>query len=286
MAHKEEELICPNCSSATTKNYCAQCGQENHLHNETFWGLTMHFIGHYFHYDSKLWTTLRTMWLQPGALTIAYHKKQRMRYIPPISLYIFVAFVFFFSYVAIYPLVAPEDTHKETNTDTHAAEMKKPETHKRSIEEILTRANFNDLSRSVVKLKQKHPDTEDYLVEKIQHYLPRIFFFMIPAMALILQLLFYRQKKQHYVSHAIFSLHYHTFWFSIWTINVLIPVNSPLLDGLFHVICCCYFVAAMRNVYTLSWPRAIFGSITTGMIYALIISLVMLTLIYVTIVTA
>src|ERR1044072_8511954 len=95
MSHHNQEIICPNCGFKASHNYCAQCGQETHLHKDTFWGLVMHFIGHYFHYDSKFWKTVKALLTKPGKLTVAYWNKQRMRYIPPVSLYIFLSAVFF-----------------------------------------------------------------------------------------------------------------------------------------------------------------------------------------------
>src|ERR1700743_3096572 len=55
----------------------------------------MHFLGHYFHYDSKFLQTMKALWFSPGKLTIAYWNKQRMRYISPVSLYIFISAVYF-----------------------------------------------------------------------------------------------------------------------------------------------------------------------------------------------
>ena len=95
MSQHTESMICPNCGSVASDNYCAHCGQENHLHKETFWGLVAHFIGHYFHYDSKFWQTMKALWFSPGKLTLAYMNKKRMRYIPPVSLYIFISAVYF-----------------------------------------------------------------------------------------------------------------------------------------------------------------------------------------------
>jgi hypothetical protein len=95
--HSSEPKNCPNCGYPAVDNYCAQCGQENHLHKDTFGALIMHFAGHYLHYDSKFWQTLNTLWFKPGLLTTAYWEEKRMRYIPPMSLYIFVSFIYFFT---------------------------------------------------------------------------------------------------------------------------------------------------------------------------------------------
>ena len=89
------QKICPNCNSYTSDNYCGHCGQANHLHDDTFWNLISHFTGHYFHFDSKLWRSLRTLISKPGKLALAWKNKQRKRYVDPIGLYIFVSIVFF-----------------------------------------------------------------------------------------------------------------------------------------------------------------------------------------------
>ncbi len=88
-------MNCPNCNHHTEENYCSHCGQKNHLHKETIWSLAAHFFAHYFHFESKFRLTFKTLITCPGALAIAYHQKQRMRYVPPINLYIFLSVVFF-----------------------------------------------------------------------------------------------------------------------------------------------------------------------------------------------
>jgi len=92
---EKQEYICPNCGSVASGNYCPQCGQETHLHKDTFLGMIAHFVEHYFHYDSKFWKTLKTLLFYPGKLTLEYRAKRRQRYISPISLYIFVTVIFF-----------------------------------------------------------------------------------------------------------------------------------------------------------------------------------------------
>lgn len=89
------KIICPNCGYKANYNYCAKCGQATHIHQETLWAMITHFLAHYFHYDSKLWLTLKALITRPGKLTAAYRENIRQRYIPPISLYIVVS-VFFF----------------------------------------------------------------------------------------------------------------------------------------------------------------------------------------------
>ncbi|MBA3829329.1 MAG: DUF3667 domain-containing protein [Taibaiella sp.] len=94
-ADTSKEPVCPNCNTSGNGNYCIQCGQSRHLHNDSFINLVSHFFLHYFHFDSKFWVTVKTLITRPGKLDVAYYNKQRTRYTPPIALYIFTSVVFF-----------------------------------------------------------------------------------------------------------------------------------------------------------------------------------------------
>jgi hypothetical protein len=105
---------CPNCGASVTGKYCSECGQKQEMHRETFWHILTHFVGHYFHYDSKFWVTLKTLCFYPGKLTLAYHNHQRMKYIPPVNLYIFVSVVFFLFFSKSFDIRTTngENTHR------------------------------------------------------------------------------------------------------------------------------------------------------------------------------
>ena len=275
MSHTEENSHCPNCGFQTSHNFCAQCGQETHLHKETFWGLVMHFIGHYFHYDSKFWQTMKALWFSPGKLTLAYMNKQRMRYIPPISLYIFISAVYFLvKFTTHDDFVTPgkHNTAKKANTSLSTVKAKThgeldnfyvdfPDTRKPSaIEEYLDRRSET--------IKAKHGDVTTYILNKANHNIPKIFFFMIPAMALMLKLLFARRKTAYFVDHAIFALHYHCFWFSLFTLN-LMGVGTSVgfaIVVLMLITAFIYLIRSMKKVYDIGYVRAFFSSffIVTG----------------------
>lgn len=275
MSHhaKKVTIICPNCSSRATGNYCSQCGQETHLHNETFVGLVTHFVAHYFHYDSKFWQTLKTLWTRPGKLTIAYWEKQRMRYIPPISLYIFISAVFFIIASSSYSkdLETVTVTHSDTGVSyTYPA----AETADKNVDE--TSASENEIRNSrlyINDLDEGRMDSKQFVKELYQTF-PKIFFFMIPLMALILKLLFIKRKETEYVHHAVFALHYHSLFFS-GMILVFLGRYAPLWIPLSITIAMTlYFVLAMRNVYKTSWLRTGFYSLVVGTLYMLFLGII------------
>lgn len=274
MSHKPgENIICPNCGFHATENYCARCGQENHLHKETFWGLITHFVSHYFHYDSKFWKTLKALWFSPGKLTRAYWEKQRMRYLPPISLYIFVSAIFF---IVLFSRRDDEKTHSSTTSSI-----------RHGIDAIDDSLNANDrpgdfqykyelgdnklknyLDRKAEIIEKKHgKEVNKYVREQFVHNFPKIFFFMIPVMALLLKLLFARRKQVFFVHHAIFSLHIHSFIFSIFTLYAIMPFIGYWPNIVMMLISAWYFVIAMKRVYEIGYVRSVLNLCVTAIGY-------------------
>jgi hypothetical protein len=266
MAHRDEHIICPNCGYQTSENYCARCGQETHLHNDTFGGLIMHFAGHYFHYDSKFWQTMKVLWFSPGKLTLAYWNKQRMRYIPPISLYIFVSAVFFLIFFIIPKNKATHAVVYDSHTDSAKASQITftygSKSWTKSIGDSVKKKEFTGVS------KDKKIDPKE-VEERALHLLPKVFFFMIPLMGFVLFLMFYRRKELTYVNHIIFALHYHSFWFSVMLLEVLYQYDAgaAVVNFIFYLLSALYFVVALRNVYKISWARSVSYSAIVAICY-------------------
>ena len=274
MSHSSEPIICPNCGFPATRNYCAECGQETHLHKESFWGLVMHFIGHYFHYDSKFWKTLKALWFSPGMLTTAYINKQRMRYIPPISLYIFISAVYFLLKFSVHQEAIPVN-HSEKNAKQPLVITNNRDTIKAGDINFTTSEDSSAIGKFLhersERIKEKHGDVNKYLLENINHTFPKIFFFMIPIMALFLKVLFFRRKDLYFVDHAIFALHYLCFWFSLLLPNIIKISNAVnfIYVSIFSVIVFIYMIRAMKNVYHIRTGRAIFSTITIAIGYGI-----------------
>ncbi|RNI23617.1 DUF3667 domain-containing protein [Rufibacter latericius] len=98
--HLRKYPVCTNCEYAFTKeqpdNFCPKCGQENHDLNVPFQHVALELLEGTIHYDSKFWVTLKYLLFAPGKLTNEFHRGRRMGYVPPIRLYVFISFVFFF----------------------------------------------------------------------------------------------------------------------------------------------------------------------------------------------
>jgi len=94
--HKlRKENICLNCGHPVEAHFCSHCGQENIEPRQPFHYLFTHFFEDLTHYDSKFWKTIKFLLFHPGRLTREFLAGRRMRYVPPVRLYIFLNFITF-----------------------------------------------------------------------------------------------------------------------------------------------------------------------------------------------
>ncbi|WP_443939026.1 DUF3667 domain-containing protein [Pedobacter sp. MW01-1-1] len=100
-----KEHNCLNCGTHVEKHYCTNCGQPNLELKENFWAFISHSIAHYFHFDNKFFSTLKTLIIEPGKVTLDYLAGRRARYINPVSMYIFVSIIYF--------LIVPKANHSK-----------------------------------------------------------------------------------------------------------------------------------------------------------------------------
>jgi len=96
--HLRKERNCLNCGTYVQGRYCQNCGQENIEPKETFWGMVTHFVADIFHYDGKFASSLRILLFRPGFLTKEYISGKRVKYLPPVRMYVFTSAVFFLFY--------------------------------------------------------------------------------------------------------------------------------------------------------------------------------------------
>jgi len=98
---------------------------------------------------------------------------------------------------------------------------------------------------------------------------------MMPALALILKLLYIRRKR-FYVEHLIFSFHYHAFAFLLISILGLIDLwvdTSGLLTGIGFFLVLIYLYIAMIKVYRQGWFKTFIKFNALNMSYTIIFSI-------------
>lgn len=243
--HKEEN--CLNCNYPLIGKYCGNCGQKAFLHKDSFGHMALHFIGDYFHYDSKFWLTIKTMFTKPGQLTKDYIEGKRVKYLNPIQLYIFVTTVFF-----IFGIPKNSDDESSSISVHQRNEIKAPpkgvtgfstesgstqiglgpwtpnERTKFEYDSVQNALPLNQRDGYVLKhIRHKSYDHTENLGELFSRNFSKVFFLLLPFFAMLLALLF-RKKKLYFVDHIIFSIHFHAFVF------ILLLLGSLLIKFIDH----------------------------------------------------
>lgn len=250
MHHDKEEVVCPNCGTQAFGNYCYECGQQTHLHKDTLWGMVLHFFEHYFHYDNKFWKTIKTLLFKPGELTLAYWRQQRMRYISPVSLYIFISALYFGCIILFLPLEQKRGMELGRQMAVYFPNKTKT-----------TRVVGSPIPINISGSKLQNPAVLSEVTERVLHLFPKLFFFLIPITAFVLQLLFLKRKEFFYVDHLIFSIHFHSFYFLlglVTTILALLPASTLniVINLASTMVPFFYFRRALQVVYQTSGKRS------------------------------
>jgi len=95
--NRRKSDTCLNCkfSLRPEDNYCPNCGQENNTNKIPVRHLIFEVFEDFFHFDAKIWNTIKASFSKPGRITLDYLEGKRARYIPPVKFYVFVSFIFF-----------------------------------------------------------------------------------------------------------------------------------------------------------------------------------------------
>jgi len=89
--HREH---CANCGAELSGRFCQECGQAAHLHRSLL-HLGEELLHGVVHFDAKGWRTLPLLVARPGVLTRRYIDGMRTRYVSPLALFLFCAFLMY-----------------------------------------------------------------------------------------------------------------------------------------------------------------------------------------------
>jgi len=250
-----------NCKAPLHGPYCSSCGQrhEPHVHSllefaaEAFESLT--------HADSRLWRTLWLLLSKPGFLTNEFFEGRRARYLPPFRLYIVMS-VLLFLVITLIGAIGDKADLAEVNLAKTTADgnvtVSTPsagETEKERAERICREANVQIPSLSEQESRdacvRALRDSASPLLQALLHNVPKALFLLLPLLALVTQLMYWRRR---YVEHLLFFIHNHAFTFALYAI--LIGV-SAIFGGWVAGICVMlmffyppiYTYRAMRRVF-------------------------------------
>jgi hypothetical protein len=103
-----QERACLNCGCALAGEFCHCCGQRAHVHRTlgAFWHDLAHGV---LHFEGRIWRTLPLLLVRPGELTRRYIDGERARFVSPLALFLFSAFLMFTTVNLLTPLGSTSD---------------------------------------------------------------------------------------------------------------------------------------------------------------------------------
>jgi hypothetical protein len=257
---------CANCGAPVAGNYCSHCGQrfEHEIHS------VLHFAREatedLTHADSRLWGTIIALLFKPGFLTREFLSGRRVRYLPPLRLYLVLSVLFFLAVGSEGP--GPQAVKVSTGAgkpsltlvspDDPALAAKPGETLQQR-EERICNPHYDGPARWLVEptmgkaCRLMLEDRGRTAAEAFMHNIPKAMFIFLPALALVMKAMYWR-PRHYYVEHLLFFLHNHAFAFLVFGLLALLTrfvpaiVTNPL-EFLLWLYVPYYVFVSMRRVY-------------------------------------
>ena len=271
---------CLNCGAAAAGNFCADCGQENKNHTVALRPLLSDLLTELASWDSRLGRTVTALVARPGFLTNEYTAGRRVRYLSPLKMYLTVSVLFFLLLawknplgsqiqMGISPAQSPQTIlvfgggpgeplpHSEAEYDAY---QKRLPAAKRD----------TPLEQSFVHHVIRAGQSKQEFVNALVGDIPKMMFFLLPAFAVALKLLYLRRKRL-YVEHLVFLLHVHAFAFLL--LMPLLLLHPDWLIVTIFLALPAYVLVAMRVVYRQGWPKTLLKFTLLGTGYFVLLSL-------------
>jgi hypothetical protein len=211
----ETQWTCVTCGQQAAGSYCAHCG-EKQLHNHDF------SLGHvlaeaaeaFFHVDSKVFLTLKTLIKKPGQLTAEFFMGRRKPYMSPLQTF-FVCNLLFF---VLQPLTGLEILGPPLRLFEGNFFFQTIST--RLVDRRMAKKNISRTNEAQYKEFADHFDRVSHVQAKS----------LILALALMMSvavaLLHFR--RHYYSEHIVFSLHVYAWWL-LWLLAILIVTMLSLI---------------------------------------------------------
>ena len=296
---------CLNCGTLLTDAFCAHCGQRAGDAHLSVRDIAHEAVAEHLGFDSKVARTLITLLRHPGRLTTEFLAGRRVRYVPPLRLYLSLSVLFFLCSATSTRLHGSNATGV-IRFDTSGGEKSPGQiisfdtttlgqgarntTRSKSVDSAHVKPSpmpgisidtmhgnaftlflRRRIDRRAAYMQSHRAEASARISEAFQHDLPDALFLLVPGLAFALWVL-YRDEHRYFAEHLVFAMHFQGFAFAALTVGLL-PI--PLLDSITGLAIMAYLFLALRRVYGqgLALTTGKFAAIVVG--YGISLALIM-----------
>jgi hypothetical protein len=209
----ESTWTCMTCGQKAHDNFCAHCGEKRHdNHDFSLKHVLAEAAEAFFHVDSKIFRTLKTLVSTPGKLTADFFLGRRKPYMSPLQTFFVCNLIFFI----LQPLTGLEILAPPLRVFESNDFMGKTATRlvdRRLAKEHLSRTNeeqFNEF-------------TERF--DHVAHLQAKSLILVLASMLAVVLAILNFGRKRYFSEHIIFSLHAYAWWL-LWLLANLVVLAS------------------------------------------------------------
>lgn len=244
-----QDWACPTCSMSNTGNFCGSCGEKRFTRHDLSIG---HLVSHagetLFHWDSRVFQSLRLLFSKPGFVAAEYVRGARKRHLHPFHTFIIANVLYFF----LQPITGAPGLKPSLGLQTQAFE-------------------YSRLASRMVqhRIKAKGITEEEFArsFDRVVDVQARsLVILMVPLGALLLAILEIR-KRRMFGEHLVLALQIYAFWLlSVYTlflggaalvlsipakagISFYVPTIERTFFSVSTVIMAVYIYFALRRFY-------------------------------------
>ena len=203
---------CITCGQHATGNFCAHCGEKRRGdHDFSLRHVLAEAAEAFFHIDSKIFLTLKTLITKPGKLTAEFFLGRRKPYMSPLQTFFVCNLIFF----VLQPwtgleILAPPLRAYENNFFLNGAVT-------RLVDQRLANKH---LSRNNPEQFREFSDR----FERVAHLQAKSLILVLAVMmAMVIAILNFR-RRVYFSQHIVFSLHVYAWWL-LWLLAILVVMS-------------------------------------------------------------
>lgn len=250
-------------------------------------------VAEHFGLDSKVARTLIALVRWPGRLTNEFIRGRRVRYVPPLRLYLSLSVLFFL----LNALTDRMSTADSKGMIEDGGIVRVDSTSGRAVARVTdstksgTTISMSDskflrdtlhsstagrwfkrrMSARIAELRANGTTATKQIGTEFQRELPDAIFLLVPMLALMLSVVYFGQRR-YYAEHLVFALHFQAFIFAALIVAML-PI--PLIDVAVWLGGIAYAYLALRTVYAEGKGTTILKLGVLGVGYAICAAIIM-----------